>query len=182
MPNPYKVFYTDESSLLWSDVAPDGDPKLIPKEKRAGVHSVIQEMRNGTMREVVEQYHYIYSIRDEQWIGVGVDGLFDHIINDFDNIRCVLNGRTSATDTFWRIRDTVLADTDIIGGIDTAAHPPRAGSTYDESRWIETNPFFSSSENKADFNTWLFTENARHRAYSPEVSDPPRTGEQTWYN
>ncbi len=116
MPTPkYKIFYTDGSSLLWSAIAPNGDPKLIPAAKRIAVHSVIQQFNNDTMREVLEQYHYIYSIRDNGWIGVGVDGLLDHIVTDFDNIRCILHGRTMTMDAYWTIRKLVKADADIVG-------------------------------------------------------------------
>ena len=111
----YKIFYTDRSSLLWRDVAPGGDPKQIPSDKRLGVHSVIQPFNDNTMREVIEQYHYIFSVRDNGWIGVGLDGLLDYLAHDFDNIRCVLHGRTVTTDSFWDFRDEIKSDPDIVG-------------------------------------------------------------------
>ncbi len=111
----YKIFYTDRSSILWKDVAPNGDPKLIRSNKRVGVHSVIQPFNSGTMREVIEQYHYIFSIRDNAWVGVGLDGLLDYLANDFENIRCILHGRTVTTDSFWDFRNEIEMDPDIVG-------------------------------------------------------------------
>jgi hypothetical protein len=181
----WKIFYTDETSLLWSAVAANGDPQLISPAKRVGVHSVIQEMSNG-LREVIEQYHYIFSIRDQQWIGVGVDGLFDYIINDLDNVRCVLNGRASATDTFWKTRDDVKKDTDIVGGLSASGAGnclPRVGPNFSYAQWCETVPFYSQDRDAANPYLGIWTENARHRAHQDRADDPHEPyGKQEFYH
>ena len=126
MASKFKIFYANESDPILSTNLERGDPREIPTGKRTGVHSVIQELSVEGIREVIEQYHYLYSIRDGQWVGVGFDGLIDHLANDFENIRCVLNGRTSPTETFWRIRNSIRSDPDLIGGVsaaEVAAYP-----------------------------------------------------------
>jgi len=172
----YKIFYTDHTTLLWSDIAPNGDPKLIPATKRTGVHSVIQQIDNDTMREVVEQYHYIFSIRDQRWVGVGLDGLLDHIVSDFDNIRCVMHGRTMATDAFWGIKGEAATDTDIIGGISAATWEENAFGTLHKYR----KPYYQSGLfGASDDQYWL--DMARHHAYPTDKSEKPIYGYQNFY-
>ncbi len=125
----YKIFYTDRSYLLWKNVAPNGDPKQIPSDMRIGVHSIIQPFNSGTMREVIEQYHYIFSIRDNAWVGVGLDGLLDYLANDFENIRCILHGRTVTTDAFWAFRDEIERDPDIVGARGATGETGPTGAT-----------------------------------------------------
>ena len=111
----WKIYYTDGTKLLWSAVSANGDPLALPAAKRIGVHSVMQQIQNDTVREVIEQYHYVFSTKATRWVGVGLDGLLDLLANDFDDIRCILHGRTMATDGFWTMKQAAAADTDLIG-------------------------------------------------------------------
>ena len=112
----WKIFYTDGTSLMWDDRQILEDVTLIPTTRRFGVHSIIQPMNLGTMRETIEQYHYLYLLAEERWMGVGLDGLLDQIGVNFNNIGCILHGRTMVTDGFFSLRQTIRQDPDIIGG------------------------------------------------------------------
>jgi len=174
----YKIFYTDDTSLLWSDVSPNGDPKLIPAAKRIGVHSIIQPIDNETVREVVEQYHYIFSIRDNNWVGVGIDGLLDWLANDFDNIRCIMHGRTLTTNKFWEIRQRIRSDPDIIGGVSAqraAEMSYMIEHKYRDLYWMSG----GLGHEPVDDQRW--SENARHRPYHEDYSERPIYGFETFY-
>ncbi|MGW8178350.1 MAG: hypothetical protein ACWGQW_06230 [bacterium] len=174
----WKIFYTDGTKLLWSDVAANGDPKQIPANKRIGVHSVQQLIDNDTVREVIEQYHYIYSIADMKWVGVGIDGLLDWVVNDLDNIRCILHGRTVATDKFWNIKQEAAADTSL-GDVVTASSI--AADVEGLRAWFGKNqsPYWQAGEDGGSAD-WTFTENARHRQYYN--SEAPVYGRVEVYN
>ncbi len=116
----WKIFYTDESSLKANHAAIMGDVEKIPADKRVGVHSVIQEMEDGGTREVIEQYHYIYLLSEQAWLGVGIDGLIEYLVIEFNNIGCVLHGRTKTTDSFYRLKKTIREDPDVVGGMSAA--------------------------------------------------------------
>jgi len=176
----YKIFYTNRTTLLWSDVSANGDPNLIPAAKRIGIHSIIQPMDNNTMRETIEQYHYYFSIRDNQWVGLGLDGLLDYLVNDFEDIRCVMHGRTMATDKFWEVKQTARTDTDIIGGITLADAEMSAYYHLEKYR----TPYYQSAFRGAYFdpNSEYWSENARHRQYMEGKSEEPIYGYQEYYH
>ncbi len=138
----WKIFYTDGLSLKSSKY----DPCDIPPAKRIGVHSILQMIDDGRVRECIEQYHYIFSIRDDKWIGVGVDGLFDYMINDFENLSCIMNGRTMATDRFWNVKKAVSEDKEMPGGIPHFSNVvgPGGGAEYDPTKenWTELTGHF----------------------------------------
>jgi len=176
----YKIFYDDDSTLLWSDVSPNGDPQQIHKSQRIGVHSIIQPMPDGITREVIEQYHYLFSIRDNGWVGVGVDGLMDHIVNDFDNIRCVLSGRTGTMGRFWNIKQKAMVDTEIIGGASTQ-------SVYENTEaqrgWLYNynDPFYQNGVRGNYFDPrkeFSWPDVARHQPYDAEHMETPPYGRQ----
>jgi hypothetical protein len=179
---PYKIFYSDGTKLLWSDVAPNGDPRLIPRAKRVGVHSVIQKLTTDpTQRETIEQYHYVYSIREDGWIGVGVDGLLEMVVNDFADIRCIMHGRTMTTDTFFTIRQSVREDPDIAGGASLESNPVMDGYANDSVSYHRAmDPYATNS-----FSGWYdelllnWSGLARHRAYDDRVTDDQR-GQQEY--
>jgi hypothetical protein len=186
MPPKYKIFYTDDTSLLWSDIAPNGDPALIPDgntvgagpSKRIGVHSIIQAIDSGQVREVIEQYHYVFSTRDQMWIGVGLDGLLDLIATDFDDIRCIMHGRTMATERFWQIKQNARTDPDIIGGVSAETAERTAYYAFNKYRdpYWQNGPFGAYSDNY-DWADW-----ARHRQYDERYAEKPVYGLQDFYH
>jgi len=186
----WKIFYTDETSLKSDNPNILDDPTNIPKPKRVGVHSVIQEMDDGVTREVIEQYHYIYLISEAKWLGVGLDGLLDRLTSSFDNIACVLHGRTMTTDGFFRLKKTIREDTDVVGFISAADNnlytpilekrggywrPRRVpGSDVD----IFPHVIHTSGHDKRtgrEYQDW--TTMTRQRPYAPEFSDYGPYGE-----
>lgn len=187
----WKIFYTDETSIKEDNPSILGDPANIPRPKRVGVHSIIQEMDDGNTREVIEQYHYIYLASQGQWLGIGLDGLLDRLISSLDNIVCVLHGRTMTTDGFFRLKKTIREDTDVIGGI-SAAH-----NDENSAMWHHLYPFQRPVINPAtgldvydwhihhaggiDRRTGLpytdWSPQTRHRQYDPQFSEPGPYGE-----
>lgn len=178
----WKIFYTDGSSLVYNNNRILEDVTKIPKVKRTGVHSVIQEMEGGSTREIIQQYHYLYLNSAQQWLGVGIDGLLDYLANHFEDLLCILHGRTMTSDGFRAIKTTITQDTDIIGGI-TAA---RAATHY--PYWFLTNPDGSRKTvhyaNGVHTDTYLeglpwedWVDISRHRMYDPELSPPGPYGE-----
>jgi hypothetical protein len=114
----WKIFYTDGSSLKSEDLGTPGDVALIPNVKRYGAHSIIQPMGlQGVSRETIENYHFLYFNSAEKWSGVGFDGLIDHLLHNFNDIGCVINGRQSVSDEFFSLRKTIAQDADIIGAV-----------------------------------------------------------------
>ncbi len=111
----YKIFYTDGTSLLWSDV-PNQDPSLIPSGKRIGVHSIIQEAPYIGYREEIQDYHFAFSKRYDGWMGLGRDGLLEQVANNFDDVYCVMHWRAVATEKSWELNQAIRSDTDIQGG------------------------------------------------------------------
>jgi len=187
----WKIFYTNGTSLNSDDARILDDPRNIPIANRVGVHSVIQEMEGGTVREVIEQYHYLYLISEGQWLGVGLDGLLDYLVSDFDNISCILHGRTTTTDSFFALKKTIREDTDVIGGILAAQNakwtnmwhrlPPYSlpvrlpGTTADiHPPWRHT----SGMDKRTGLPYEDWTAMTRHRQYAPEYSEPGPYGEQ----
>lgn len=173
MPPKYKIFYTDGSKLLWSDIAPNGDPRLIPPAKRIGVHSVIQEIDNNSVREVVEQYHYVFQISTQRWVGLGLDGLIDWTANLFEDIRCIMHGRTGATDVnFWNIKQGARSDPDIIGSVSAEE---AARTRYSAIPGSDKLQFAASTDS-----SW--TGMARHRMYDERFAERPVYGHQEHYH
>jgi len=178
MPPKYKIFYTDRTTLLSTDLPNDGDPKDIAQPQRIGVHSIIQEMVVRPEREVIEQYHYIFSIRDQQWNGLGLDGLLDILVNDFADIRCVLNGRTMPTERFWDIKQTARADTDIVGSVTTA----RVADTFDSLMHTYNDPHYQASLHGGYDEFYDWTDFARHRPYDERFAESHPYGLQEFYH
>ncbi|MCK5643122.1 MAG: hypothetical protein KAJ19_20100 [Gammaproteobacteria bacterium] len=173
MPLEYKILYTNGTSLLWSNIAPNGDPRHIPPAKRIGVHSILQGIENNTVRENIENYHYVYQISTERWIGLGLDGFIDWTTNLFEDIRCCLLGRTGATDTtFWDIKQKGRTDTDIVGSISEA----RAEAT-------KFNAILGYGQGQHDQNSGdAWVDWARHRMYDERYAERPVYGFQEHYH
>lgn len=186
----WKIFYTDETSLKSDKPGIDNDPSNIARPRRVGVHSVIQEMDDGSTREVIEQYHYIYLISEEKWLGVGLDGLLDRLVSSFDNIACVLHGRTMTTDGFFRLKKAIREDADVVGGLTAAqnveyspilerrgtyARPIRLPGTTEDifPPWIHTSGH--DKRTGLPFEDW--TTMTRQRAYAPEFTEEHPYGE-----
>lgn len=114
----WKIFYTDGTSLKWDHPQILEDVTQIPAAKRFGVHSVIQPMGlPPVQRETIPAYHYLYMIAEDKWMGVGTDGLLDHLVVSLDNISCILQGRIMVSDGFFALRKQIAQDTDIVGSI-----------------------------------------------------------------
>jgi hypothetical protein len=112
----WKIYYVDGSSIQSDKPNIMEDPTQIALPKRYGVHSIIQPMNLPAVdRETIEQYHYLYLAQEDCWIGVGVDGLMDHLIFNLANISCVLHGRPMASDGFFTLRQTIAQDPYIPG-------------------------------------------------------------------
>lgn len=177
----WKIFYTNMTSLSYAHPEILEDVTQIPLEKRVGVHSVIQEMEEGATRELIEQYHYMYLESEQQWIGVGIDGLLDYVANQFDNILCILHGRTMTSDGFRAVKSKVAKDQEIIGFILAA-------------RWKKAYPFVFKTWRPVHFTSGIHKDTylvgkhwedwvdiSRHRMYAPEISEPGPYGEQRQY-
>jgi hypothetical protein len=177
----YKIFYTDGESLLWSEVGADGDPKLIPVEKRVGVHGIIQTFEDGASRDWQRGYHYVFSERHFAWVAMYQAELLERLSHDFDDIRCVLNGRTMPTGAYWDMNKVVRADTDIVGGdpVDMVEET----AFIAEHRY--NNPFWSTSRYGRFPGELLldspWTDPARHRWYPLGFTTEPVYGHQNYY-
>ncbi len=176
----YKIFYTDGTSLLWKAVAPNGDPRHIPPAKRVGVHSIIQEFQNNTMREVLEEYHYWFSTENQQWIGVGVDGLLDVTVNCLPDIRCIMHGRTLTTDKFWEIKQEARTDKSICGGQDLADVESGRFQRYTDTLYNKEIYYVNGEGGPA--NEYKWTQMARHRMYDERVMEETHYGHGKYYH
>jgi hypothetical protein len=182
----WKIFYTDGTALKNDGPVIGDDPTAIPKPKRWGVHSVIQEMEQGTVREIIQQYHYLFLISQNQWIGVGMDGLIDYLANHFNDIACVLHGRTTTSDSFRALRDSIAQDTDVIGGISAARvahHSPFWSKMFKQDGSHKpfhyangTHPLWEKYLPGKPWEDW--TDMTRHRMYDPDTSPPGPYGEE----
>jgi hypothetical protein len=180
---PWKIYLTDETFLSSNDAVLRNDVRNIPEMFRRGVHSVIQPMDLGRMRETIEQYHYLYLLAEEKWMGVGADGLIDHTAYQFNNIGAILHGRTTITDGFFRLRQTIAQDQEIIGGMSAVEasryeeeHFAMAGSRHRYEALASEGPRASQR-----YQDW--TDIARHRAYPPGYTEEEIYGEKRqWQN
>lgn len=168
----WKIFYTDESTLLWSDLNATGDPARMAAAQRIGVHSIVQMIDNDTVRESIEQYHYLFSKRHWKWMGLGIDGLLDLLVNDFDDIACVLHGRTSPTDIFWSIKQNAMGDTDLPGFATAKQMADEEAMRHSLGKWRD--PYYQNSSNGQYIDPlkeqWY--ENQRHRM-TDRWEEPP---------
>ncbi len=181
-PAKWKIYYTDGTSLLWSDVSPIGDPKLIPNDKRIGVHSILQPFENESSRQEVMDQYYVFSIRDNNWMGIKIESLLDHIANDFDNIGCILNGRTMTTEKFWEFRLRIRSDPDIIGEVDAERAAREAymfEGRHNNPRWTNYWPGNFPEKDNLSARNWV--DLARHRPYREDLSEKPVYGHSLFY-
>ncbi len=177
----WKIYYTDESSLAYNDNRILEDVTKIPVALRLGVHSIIQPMDLERMRETIEQYHYLYLLSEQRWMGVGLDGLLDHLAINFVNIGCVLHGRTMSTDGFYLLRQVIRQDPDIIGGITAAEeesfrheHLMMAGS-------LNRNLVLDANDPKLAYRYQDWSDMPRERPYPKTHTDEPYYGEQKYW-
>jgi len=179
--SPWEIWYTDESSIKDNDPILAGDITTLPVIRRVGVHSIIQPFDAGRMREVIEQYHYLHLIDEDKWMGVGLDGYLEQMVTQFNNIDCVLNGRTMTTDHFFRLRQTIRASTYIVGGLE-ASEVAR--------HWEEQRAYFSGAKRNAildndrtdqAFLKQDWSDYGRHRMYPASATDLPILGEQNQF-
>lgn len=182
MPPKWKIIYTDGTGLKWNEVA-DADPSNIPDPKRVGVHSVLQEIENNTMRETIETYHYIFRRSDAAWLGIGYDGLLDHIVHDLDDILCVMHGRTMALERFWRIKQAAAVDQDITSWSTMKAIYEDTERIHSWLRNMNTN-YYSSGQhgNWHDPNTEYWTEVSIKSAYDKRFMESGPYGHQGFYH
>jgi hypothetical protein len=175
----WKIYYTDGSSLADSDLATSGDVTLIPENRRRGVHSIIQPMDLNRTRETIEQYHYLYLIQEDKWMGVGLDGLLDHLCYQWNNLAAMLMGRTDATDGFFKLRQTIRQDTHVIGAISAAEELESRTEAFAESGSVNRDLVLFGEEwgkeahlmnTRRPYRFQDWTDMARHRQY-PNVEE-----------
>jgi hypothetical protein len=186
----WKIFYTDETSIKSDKPGMNDNPVNIAKPKRFGVHSIIQEMNDGETREVIEQYHYIYLVSEQMWMGIGLDGLLDRLVSSFEDISCVLHGRTMTSDSFFRLKKTIREDTEVVGSITAAQndlYTPMWHRQFPFNRpvlWpefpddITPRVHHTNGHDKRTgqpYEEW--TAYTRQRAYAPEFTDSGPYGE-----
>jgi hypothetical protein len=127
------------------------------------------------MRQVIEQYHYLYLLDQEKWMGVGLDGLIEHTAIQFNNIGAILHGRTQTTDHFFELRQGIRQDPDIIGGISAADEELFHAEHLAYFGNVRRNHALDSRET-AYFEDG-FSNYARHRPHLPEFMEPTHWGE-----
>jgi hypothetical protein len=188
----WKIFYTNGTSLAWDDPSIMGDVTQIPSMKRIGVHSVIQPTDKDTMREAIHKYHYVYLLSANQWVGMFHEAVMDHLVNRFDDIGCILNGRTVTAERFYRLKQTVKMDPDVIGWITPEDELLCRHTSFLEAGSINRHLVLFGPEDGHKYSfrhvhrilggeNW--TDPARHRQYPPSISAAPVYGEQKfWQN
>jgi hypothetical protein len=116
MMSKWKIFYTDGSSFMSDEVGED--VTKIPTAKRRGVHCVIQPFDKERARETMESDFYLYMKSGQAWCILQSDGILEAITDYFNDIECILSGRTQTTNAFWNMRNKVKEDTDIVGALE----------------------------------------------------------------
>lgn len=188
----WKIFYTDGTSLKWSDPGIGEDVTKIPVLKRMGVHSVAQPTDKNRMRNTIHRYHYVYLRSLNQWVGMNIEGVLDYVRTRFDDVACILNGRTQTTEQFFKMRQVVKMDQDIICWLSSEEELAGRDESFREAGSVNrllilfglTNEHkYSFRHIHREFGGEVWSDPARHRMYPPSISAPPVYGEQKfWQN
>ena len=112
-----------------------------------------------------------------------IESALDHLTFDFDNIRCVLNGRTMTTEKFWELRQRIRSDPGIIGEVAVERAAREAFMFEDRNnnpRWSNYSAGNFPEKDNLSANNW--GDLARHRPYREDLSEKSVYGHQRFYH
>ncbi len=114
MPRPkWKIYYTDETTLTSRQVGPVRD---IPPDKRIGVHSVVQETRDGRWRDTLAgSAFYGWHRPTKQWMPMEQNDVDDYRANLPEELGIVLKGRVQTSEEYRRILVRARFDKEMLG-------------------------------------------------------------------
>ncbi len=116
-------------------------------------------------------------------MGLGRDGLLEQVASNFDDVYCVMHGRTMTTEKLWELNQAIRSDTDIHGAVSEETAERQAWlieHKYNNPHWRRYQYGVKPRKDDSSVSNW--TDMTRHRAYPEDIVPITIYGTQKHYN